>query len=553
MSTAVSLPIRGTSKAPRFTHAQSREISRYFEDVEHLVSQERLTSDRDKIDAVVYYADFDISDLWQSLPQFSAQPANYAAFKSSVLSLYPHVDYHENKFTISSLNDLIFRTRQSGIHSLEDLGHYYRQFIHISNFLIAKSRLSNIDSQRRFLTGFQDDLLVKILSRLQIQFLDHDPDSPWPIEAIYNAACFIIRSSRASSLCSSSIPHSASSPFSFVPSIPTLTDSSSSSTPVPLHDLSELISTLTQEIKKAFVEIFQQQRHQTPSTPQQPRLCSFCNADDHLIRNCALVIEYIRDGKAKRNNIGKVVLPSGRYVASSIPGVCLKEKFDEFHRLHPIPPPIPSFYHSTSPTIHPSSPSHSFYLSTQSRIEAIEAELAALRSRQNHLNSLSLSSPTSISSSPQLTVSLPPSHSSNSASFTFIITPTSSFSQPTSPTIEPSATSGPIKQEFDLKTPNHAPDVVSSPSFKSPSNSLLPFSALAHTLHSSSSSSSPLSSKALTRSTVTLSNLVPTFIRHRLPSSHIVQTTPATRKSTLSEGNIITTRSGLRRRSAQRS
>ncbi|PPQ86586.1 hypothetical protein CVT24_007549, partial [Panaeolus cyanescens] len=296
-----------------------------------------------------------------------------------------------------------------------------------------------------------------------------------------------------------------SSPFSFVPSIPTPTDSSSSSTLVPLKDLTELISTLTQEIKKAFVEIFQQKHHQTPSTRPQPRLCSFCNADNHLIRNCTLVTEYIRDGKAKRNNIGKVVLPSGRYVASSVPGACLKEKFDEYHCLNPIPPSIPSFYHSVSPTVHSSSHSPSSSLSIQSRIEVIEAELSTLRACQKHLNSPSPPSSNSISSSPHLTVSLPSSLSSNLASFTFTIAPTSSSSPPTSPSIEPSATSEPIKPSVDPKASIHVPTIASTPRLESPlkfasSSSILPspFSALTHALNPSSPS------KALIKYTVPL-------------------------------------------------
>ncbi|PPQ85340.1 hypothetical protein CVT24_004714 [Panaeolus cyanescens] len=473
MSTAVSLPIRGTPTAPRFTHSKSREISRYFEDVELLVSQARLTSDRDKIDATVCYADFDISDLWQSLPQFTAQPPNYVAFKSAVLSLYPHADLHDNKFTISSLNDLVFRTRQSGIRNLEDLGQYHRQFLHISSFLISKSRLSDIDSQRRFVMGFSDDLLVKILARLQIQFLDHDPDSPWPIRAVYDAACFNLRSLSALPSFSFHIPVSSPS-SSCIPSLDTPSHSSSSLGPAPLNDLSTLISTLSQGINQAVTEILRQQQYQchtTPSNRQQRRLCCFCNASDHLIRNCELVNEYIRNGKAQRNDIGKVVLPSGRYVASNVPGTCLKEKIDEFHRLNSISPPLPSFYHSVLSNTRPLSHSPSSYLSTQSRIEAIEAELTALRARRDQLQSLSSTSSACIPEPLHHTVSVSSLSSPNIAVFASSIAPTSSSSSPAShqcSSVKTSPSSEPIVQKLDLDTQLYAAAIASNHGHESP-------------------------------------------------------------------------------------
>ncbi|PPR07567.1 hypothetical protein CVT24_008785 [Panaeolus cyanescens] len=584
MSTVVPLPIRGTSKAPRFTHSKSREISRYFEDVELLVSQARLISDRDKIDAVVCYADFDISDLWQSLPQFTAQPPSYVAFKSAVLSLYPHADHHDNKFTISSLNDLIFHTRQSGIRNIEDLGQYYRQFLHISNFLTTKSRLSDIDSQRRFVMGFPDDLFVKILARLQVQFLDHDPDSPWPIKAVYDAACFILRSLSAFSSFSSHIPVSSSS-SSFIPSLRKLSkpsprsfDSSnisatrhlrslvyavsvrpsSSLGPAPLNDFSSLISAISQEIKQAVTEILRQQQHQRHTTPSKSRLCSFCNASDHLIRSCELVNEYIRNGKAQRNDIGKVALPSGRYVASSVPGACLKEKFDEHYRLNPISPPIPSFYHSISSPASSSSHLSSFYLSSQSRIDAIEAELTALRARRDRLQSLSSSSSTSIPCLLHHTASVPSSSVSNIAVFTSSIAPTSSPSSPTShqcSSLKTSGSSEPIVQNLDLEKHIRAPTIASSPSEESPH---IPSSPCPITL---SSSLPPVFHPPIHSSSPTLDiNRTDQSVNAKIdPARTKVQTRPITSKPRprdLRLSSSITmsskTRSSLHRRPVQR-
>lgn len=62
--------------------------------------------------------------------------------------------------------------------------------------------------------------------------------------------------------------------------------------------------------------------------------CNFCGKD-HFIRDCDIVKDYIRAGKAKRNIDGKVVLPSGAFAPRSLPGNLLKDKFDEWHKRNP--------------------------------------------------------------------------------------------------------------------------------------------------------------------------------------------------------------------------
>ncbi|PPQ79708.1 hypothetical protein CVT24_010239, partial [Panaeolus cyanescens] len=381
----VPLPIRGTAKAPSFTQDRSREIGRYFSDVELLLEQAQITTDREKINAIARYAEFDISDFWQSLPEFSANPANYQAFKDAVLRLYPNADDSNNKFTVAELQNLIFRTREAGIRNVEDIGQYHRQFLHISNFLISKSRLSIIDCQRRFVTGFPDDLWNKILVRLQLKFVDHHPDDPWPIPDVYEAGCFVLRGSNMSSSISSTTP-AVPQPSSSLGVVPLKTE-----------DLSSLVSALTREFQnlKSITEALQDSQRlstrQSSSQRSSSVKCAFCGRD-HFIRNCDLVNNYIQAGKCKRNQEGKVVLPSGAFVPSSIPGNLLKERIDEYHRLNPnqLAATHLMAMHTIVLDDRPEpAPASLFQLSADDRIASLEAELFALRSRREASNSSS--------------------------------------------------------------------------------------------------------------------------------------------------------------------
>jgi hypothetical protein len=114
------------------------------------------------------------------------------------------------------------------------------------------------------------------------------------------------------------------------------------------------------------------------------------------------VSEYIRQGKARRNPEGKVILSTGAFVPRDIVGRYLKDRIDEWHLRNPgqlakdqlmytilsngiAEPPKPGQYTMATRATHPdildtcalSTPP----LTTQERIDSLERELLALRAR----------------------------------------------------------------------------------------------------------------------------------------------------------------------------
>jgi hypothetical protein len=63
--------------------------------------------------------------------------------------------------------------RQYGIESRPELGHYYREFYCISNFLTDKWCLSNIKQNKMYMQGFNKKLWEYVKGRLQVKFPDH--------------------------------------------------------------------------------------------------------------------------------------------------------------------------------------------------------------------------------------------------------------------------------------------------------------------------------------------------------------------------------------------
>ena len=90
---------------------------------------------------------------------------------------------------------LIGHTSCVGILTTTDLGEYYRQFLLISRYLISMNRLSTHEQSRSFFRGLQPSLEARVRQRLQQKFIDHLPDDPFEIYAVYEAVRYVLMGS----------------------------------------------------------------------------------------------------------------------------------------------------------------------------------------------------------------------------------------------------------------------------------------------------------------------------------------------------------------------
>ena len=197
---------------------------------------------------------------------------------------------------------------------------YYRSFIPVAMFLQSRRRISEGESSRMFAKGFQCEIWNRILCRLQIKFPDHFPDDPYPLDNIFQAAQFVLHGTASS--------HSAS-PFASDP-------------PVASRAIEDLLGHLIDAVtllksspllSPSFASSLPKLR--TYSRPGATSTCNFCGSATHLIKRCPEAAAYIRIGKCRRNAEGRIVLPTGSYVARDVPGDFLKFRIDEWHRRHP--------------------------------------------------------------------------------------------------------------------------------------------------------------------------------------------------------------------------
>jgi len=392
------MPARGDRTAPQFDPTKPRELRRFFDDLEYILNRAQITSENEMKRHATRYVDIDTSELWETLPEFTDHTKTFEEFKTALQDLYPG-SKEERKWTVADMDQLIGERSRLGILSLADLGDYYRQFLAITTFLKGKSRLSNDEQSRAFARGFSADLWRTISQRLQLKAPDHHPDDPYTLEAIHEAALYVL--------------HGTSSTLSTRPNTTTTatTPTTAAAPEVKTEDLAAILERLTDSFIKAMVAQNVTHNHAQPTgggprPPANPQAgCTFCGSLEHFIRSCDVVDEYMRQGKVRRNVDGKVVLSTGAFVPRDIVGRYLKDRVDEWHKRNPgqlaaaqlmytvlsneisEPQPTAKYTMATRET-HPDlfdigtnmlTPSS---LSAQERIASLERELFALRQRQ---------------------------------------------------------------------------------------------------------------------------------------------------------------------------
>ena len=154
---------------------------------------------------------------------------------------------------------------------------------------------------------------------------------PHKVEEVYEAAQFVLQGYTS---FTQNIIASNSSQQLQQPQSPSNSPVDSTNTPVKTEDLSTLFAGFT----KSIIEALQNTQHRSQphaNHSHEGKLeCNYCG-EEHFICDCPHVPHDIATGKCKRNQDGKVVLPSGAYVPRDITGKFLCNCINKWHRKNP--------------------------------------------------------------------------------------------------------------------------------------------------------------------------------------------------------------------------
>ncbi|KAF7308189.1 hypothetical protein HMN09_00666700 [Mycena chlorophos] len=316
---ATQMPARGDRTAPHFDSKKPRELLRYFSDLEFLFNRASVTDNAQKKAHATRFLEVDDQDIWESLPEFTTANKTWDEFKTAVTKLYPGSD-KERKFSMNDLDALIGEQGRLGILSRGEYGEFYRQAVLSGRAMISVS------------------LWDAIHRRLQIKKPDVHPDDPYDIADMNEAAEFVLAGTSAAVPATAAHTAPAAPEIKQEPAVSSLVES--------LSGLIKILATQAQQ---------QSAPRQNNNTYNQPAAGNECNI--------------------------------GAFVPSRIPGKYLKDRIDEWHRQNPgqlaaaqlllglapqsvaVPAPAPT----------PAAPA--FVLSESDRIQSLERELLALRTR----------------------------------------------------------------------------------------------------------------------------------------------------------------------------
>ncbi len=387
------MPVFGERAAPIFNQKRPNELGRFFTQLESLFIRSTVVLDAEKKKYASTYVDGDTAETWEALEEYTDAAKTYLEFKAKLLELY-HQD--TLKWIITDLDRLIGERQRLGIRSLQELSEFHLKYNAVSTYLIKSDLLSRREQSQSYFRVFDPTLHASIQMRLQIQHKDHHPSMPYQINDIYKAAEWVLQGVTASSMVAVNLPGAISS-------------TTPESIPSHTHDTgfvkTEQLGSILTEFSKTIVDAINMASHLRGKPPLSTEEagaitkhlnCNFCGSLEHFIKNCEIVLEYIRLGKCKRNFEGKVVLPSGAYIPRDIQGKKFMDRIDEYHRRNPnqmaantlfnavifsrnstSTPQALTFSKSDDSTVTPK-----YQFSAQDRIAALEAEVYSLKGKE---------------------------------------------------------------------------------------------------------------------------------------------------------------------------
>ena len=95
---------------------------------------------------------------------------------------------YRNQYSLTDMDILIGERLRIGFYSPHELADFHVRFLAITNWLIERREISNLDQRRSYIQAFQPARLTSILTRLQNKFPDQHPDVPYMVSDVYEAA-----------------------------------------------------------------------------------------------------------------------------------------------------------------------------------------------------------------------------------------------------------------------------------------------------------------------------------------------------------------------------
>lgn len=357
------MPAKGHSTAPTWD-GDVETLEDFFEDVKDLADHHKVSDSDTIIHNATRYASKKESGTWKILPEYTNK--DYDAFVKKVVSLYPGASA-EQLHTLGDLDAYVSKRSETPIASTTELSLYYREYMRITTYLLAKKRISEGERDRYFIKGFERDLHRLVKTRYNTAEPTHKPTDDYEYTKVRDTCEFVLSEAEADSPAA----HfgSASAPATVKAEPTHLAVKTEVDLVAIIRDLQSQMALMTQQ------QTYQPQQPQptqsqsnwpprqpwaaamavpgpvtgsnaTPLAaplgyaPRLPLTCIFCGKPGEYVKECPITEEYVQAGKAVRNPAAnyRLELPNGQPMPYVKDGT-MKDQMDKFYATYPAAPP----------------------------------------------------------------------------------------------------------------------------------------------------------------------------------------------------------------------
>ncbi|KAG5640270.1 hypothetical protein DXG03_009580 [Asterophora parasitica] len=136
------MPRHNSHNAPVFDRKAIWELRQYFSNLELLFADCGITDEAEKKAYSCCYLNIDDHTLWKSIDSYTTD--SYDDWKAKIFELHP--GSKENaQFNQTNLDLLLTTTCTTGICSLSELGKFHCTYLNISNFLVSKGIIADLE------------------------------------------------------------------------------------------------------------------------------------------------------------------------------------------------------------------------------------------------------------------------------------------------------------------------------------------------------------------------------------------------------------------------
>ena len=120
------MPLRGTPNAPKFDGKTPSELPCYLEDIELLGNAAVITIEQ-KIKVALHFAVLDKVEVWQTLPEATAVPADWNTFVTMVKKMYPGCE-GTDRYSCGDIQYLVQDYQRRNMRNQDELGEHFGKY-----------------------------------------------------------------------------------------------------------------------------------------------------------------------------------------------------------------------------------------------------------------------------------------------------------------------------------------------------------------------------------------------------------------------------------------